>query len=83
MMQSILFIFFATVMADFGWARYTSAIQSGRKVMAGLWSACVYALGLVVVSDVVDRPVLILAACAGAFVGTVLGAQPETEEEVP
>lgn len=80
-MLDVLFIFCATVMADFGWARYTNALHQGRKVLAGAWSAVVYALGLVVVSDVVDRPVLIFAACAGAFVGTVLGTVPDPENE--
>lgn len=76
-MLDAVFIFLVTILADFGWARYTQAMAGRHKLVAGLWSAAVYFLGLVVVRDIVHKPSLILAACAGAFVGTVLGTEEE------
>jgi hypothetical protein len=63
-------VFFGVLLADVAWTLYFIETGRGQAVKAGVWSAAIVGLGaFTTVSYVHDRK-LILAAMAGAFVGT-------------
>jgi hypothetical protein len=60
----------ALVVLDFISAEYTRAIAIGRVLASGLYACSFTAASMFLTVEIVNQPLLALAAGAGAFVGT-------------
>jgi len=63
-------VFFAYVILDIVWAKYTLAIARNNKVPAAFWSAIVPVLSALVVIQYVTNPWLLIPMALGGAVGT-------------
>lgn len=73
--------FFGMVGLDFTWALYTRAASQGRKWRAASIATILYALSAFVMVNIVHNWWVLIPACAGAFIGTLLGVGYDKETE--
>jgi hypothetical protein len=70
-----LFVFLSLVALDFVWAKYTQAITDKKPINAGLYAILILALGGFSIISYTTDHMLLIPACAGAFVGTYLAVR--------
>lgn len=68
-------VFLLVGIADVFWTRYFLAVERGRRLSAGAWSAAIMLVGsITTIEYVVDRWLVIPAVC-GAFLGTYIATE--------
>jgi len=70
------------VALDLSWARYTRATTAGHRTTAGLWAIALHILGTMVTLAAVHDWRYLSATAIGAFVGTFLGTERKTNDNV-
>jgi hypothetical protein len=75
MIWQILLTFGGMVVLDFVWARYTVTVTQRLPIKSGSYAALIMVLNGTVTLTYVHDPWMILAAAAGAFVGTYLAGK--------
>ena len=75
MLYKIAIAFGSMVILDFMWAKYTSYCASKDAMKAGVTAFVILALGAFVVLTYVDDHLMLIPACAGAFVGTYIAVK--------
>lgn len=68
-----LLAFVVLTVLDIAWARYTNAATGSSGHTAGKWAVGLYLLGGVATIAYTSAPVLLIPACAGAYLGTRIG----------
>lgn len=68
--MTYLLVFLSMIGADVAWTLYFIETGKRRAVQAGAWSAAIVAVGSFSTINYIHNPKTILAAIAGAFVGT-------------
>lgn len=68
-------VMLSTALADVCWTYYFLRVSEKRAIAAGWWSVLVVAFGAIVTVSYVHDSTLLLAAMAGAFLGTSLTVQ--------
>jgi hypothetical protein len=82
MVWQYMFVFVAMTVADYLWSAYIIATTKLLPMQAALWSAGIALVNGAVVVVYVNKPILILIAGAGAFMGTFVSikrAQKQTK----
>ena len=81
MFLDMMVTFLGMIALDFIWGFYTRRITEGRALHASLYALFITALNGIVVINFVREPALLVAAMAGAFIGTYLSVKIDHKEE--
>lgn len=65
-------VFLTLAVVDACWTVYVKSINEEKPAAAAAWSSVIVVLGAYAVVSYVHKPVLVIAAALGAYVGTYL-----------